>query len=66
MDLAGNVGVELYVKLKLAVRLDGLGDGDLALVNDQLVVLFQRLGDVLGGNGTVESSISTALAIARR
>ena len=62
MDLAGNVGVELDIQLEFAVGFDGLGDGGLALVHGDAVILFQRLGHVLGGDCTVQSAVGTALA----
>ena len=58
VELARDVGVELDVGVILTVSADGICKHDLALIQRNAVILFQLLGDILGGDGAVEAAVS--------
>ena len=60
MDFACHVGVQLDVQIILPVGADGVAQLNLALVHADAVILFQPLGNLLGGDGAVETPVGAA------
>ena len=61
VDLACDLGVELYVNCVCAVSLDGVLHNDLALVDLDLVLCEKCFCDILCGNGAVELAVVALL-----